>query len=395
MCLLVGAQNTLYYAWSANGNIGKKLFPEVNNEVVISNIINTDCTPEEILESVEDLIGYINLKKNRSLELVSKSKSRAVYSGEFSFGTQNWGMDFWGSPLFSVNRSATKVKFILNIEAIQGKFKYSLTDFETNRNTIKGEAKNDGQPNMIHWQRVNSLTKERDQYKADHPNDRKTKEVIYDYNAQIKYEHYLYGNEFFMIDRFAKLLDNLNCNSTDFIESQFELKPGDAEIGSQNLYTLSNFKQIDNGMYTMTFSNNVNPNSDIDAIPHKPKNSYFLMEKGNNVYVTSGEHMYEMAGAQELIKQISIDGFWNVVVDLKEADFIITYRVNLEGRDRGYIVFSNVDGTISIPMFYKSASESVRENREVARSIYLSNLTKVQNDIEKKKKLKEFESFYK
>lgn len=395
MNLFVCAQNSLYYAWTTNGNTGNKLFPEVNNEVIISNIIITDCSPEEIFESLEDLVGYINLKKDRSLKLVSKSKSRAIYSGEFSFGTQNWGIDFWGTPLFNVNKSATKVKFILSIEAIQGKFKYSLTDFETNRNTIKGEAKNDGQPNVIHWQRVNSLIKERDLYKAENPDNRKTKEVIYDYNAQINYENYLYGNEFFMIDQFSKSLDGLNCNSTDFMESQFELMSEDAEIGYPNLYTLSNFTHRDDGMYTMTFINDVKTDSDIVNIHHKPKDSSFLMGKGNNVYVTSGEHIYEIAGAQELIKQISIDGFWNVVNDIKEADFVITYNVNLEGRDKGYIVFSNTDRTTSIPMFYKSSNESVRDNREVARSIYLSNLTKLQKSIEKKVNLKAFESFYK
>ena len=87
-----------------------------------------------------------------------------------------------------------------------------------------------------------------------------------------------------------------------------------------------------------------------------------------------------MAGAQEIIKQILIDNIWNVVSDKSQADFIIKYFVNLEGRDRAYIYLSNRDGSVTYTDFSgnsKHSSESAGENREVARDIYLSSLYKI------------------
>ena len=42
----------------------------------------------------------------------------------------------------------------------EGKYRYTLTHFITDRWRIPGEGKDNGQSNIIHWQRVNSLTME-------------------------------------------------------------------------------------------------------------------------------------------------------------------------------------------------------------------------------------------
>ena len=46
------------------------------------------------------------------------------------------------------------------IEIRKEKYRYTLNNFFTQHRRIPGDGKSDGPSNMIHWQRVNSLTKE-------------------------------------------------------------------------------------------------------------------------------------------------------------------------------------------------------------------------------------------
>lgn len=388
------AQNTLHYAWSTNGDAKDKLFPETDGKIIITNTINTDCTPEEIISQTENYILGVQRKGHKTFENTGKTTSRLVSDVEFSFGKQAWGMEFWGSPLFSLLKDATKVKFKLAIEAIPGKYRYILSDFETNRNTISGEAKNDGQSNTIHFQRVNSLLKERDAYAATHKNDRETQEKLYDYNAQIDYENYLYANEFYMVDCFAKGLDKLNCQQDGFSD---DFNTDDSSIlhdNYQNTMSSQNFSVGANGIYNMVFNNGVSNPETTNIAKRTSADPIFRLGKGNNVYITSGENAYEQSGAQELIKQIKIDGFWNVVGVPSQADFIITYIVNTDGRDKAYINISVPDTSVVLTKFKTSSNESVRDNREVARSIYLKKLTKLQKDIVQGKYIQDFSEFY-
>lgn len=80
-----------------------------------------------------------------------------------------------------------------------------------------GEAKNDGQPNTIHWQRVNSILRLRKQYCLSHnTSNRKAKEDVYSYNEAIAEETYLYFDEFNTVKRFEEGLKNLTFAVDDF-----------------------------------------------------------------------------------------------------------------------------------------------------------------------------------
>lgn len=59
--------------------------------------------------------------------------------------------------------------------------------------------------------------------------------------------------------------------------------------------------------------------------------------KGNNVYVYSENEKYETAAKNDLIMNLKKDGFWNVVDDMIDAHFTISYTVDLQGRDKTYI----------------------------------------------------------
>ena len=99
-----------------------------------------------------------------------------------------------------------------------------------------------------------------------------------------------------------------------------------------------------------------------------------LLTTGNTVFLVGGDSHYEQAALQELKKQIEIDGLWNVTNDINNAHFVLRYYVNLEGRDMAYLTVETPDGRIVETIASKGSNESVSDNREVARSLYLRNV---------------------
>lgn len=346
LCFTCKAQNILHYATNTNGEVEKRLFPEDSNGgVLFSDIIETDYSADSIMLMVDDYIQSLKSLNNCEVENVSKSGRSCTYNIQANIGKQLWGIELFGSPLFAINRDASHVKFKCVVEIREKKYKYTFFDFETNRNTISGEAKNDGQPNTIHWQRINSLNREEEAYKASHDiKNRKVKEVIYDYEAQKKYETALYYAEFDAIKNIENGLRKL--------------------IYSDEFKTFEK-KNIDNKTSTNIFSED----KSIYTTYHG-----CLLTTGNTVFLVGGDSHYEQAALQELKKQIEIDGLWNVTNDINNAHFVLRYYVNLEGRDMAYLTVETPDGRIVETIASKGSNESVSDNREVARSLYLRNV---------------------
>lgn len=392
LTLMMGgnSQNLLHYAQSANGDKGECLFPEgEDGRVFYSNIITTLHAADSIIIAADNFMMKMNIKDGYRIESVSSSPLMKTYNVQLEVGKQNWGIEYFGSPLFVLQRDASHVKFKCVIEAKQGRYKFTMFDFETNRNTLRGEAKNDGDPNIIHWQRVNSLLKERDQYVAKHDvQKRQTKEKVYDYNSQIAYETSLYLAEY---ASFKRLVDGLTQLS--FFDDDFE----DVRNTNSNDNSITFSQGVDFSILGNGFFNHSSGNQSLaDASKQVDLSDFhgFLLDKGNNVFISSGEPDYEIAGAQELIKQITIDGFWTPVSQLNQAHFVIEYHVNLEGRDKAYITIHDPHNNLMCSKTWsKGASESVRENREVARSLYLEALLPLQQLIEKGKSPKYLEVF--
>lgn len=385
------AQNLLHYAVSTNGEKGECLFPEdESGNVVFSSVIDVPCSADSIMLIADDYISAQNVSDRCVVKNISKSSRTSTYSIQLNIGRQLWGIEYFGSPLFAFRRDASRVKFKCIIEARNGKYKYSLVDFETNRNTIRGEAKNDGQPNVIHWQRVNSLTKEKNAYASKNdPQKRKVKETLFDFNSQIAYEACLYQAEYDATKRFEDGLKNLNW-SDDFMDYKPTISESEKALNTKTQGRNFSFSLFGDGFFTQSLGieNNV-PNTKSNYSNYKG----FLLEKNNNVYVTSDNHPYEQAGAQELIKQIIIDGFWNVVEDVSQAHFVLKYYVNLEGRDKAHLLLTMPNGDIQKELGYASASESANENREVARSLYLDKIMPLFKSIEKGKYPKQLSVF--
>ena len=335
--VLLSAQNTVHYAFNANGPLGECLFPQDENGVVsYSGVVEVKGDAPEIMAALMDYVASQKVKLGYDLKEQAKSPKSIAYTIKCPVGKQLREITVMGSPVFSALKDASEISFTCLLEVIDGKFKYTLKDFITKRNTIKGEAKNDGFPNLIHWQRVNSLQKEKNAYAAKHnPEKRSTREVLYDYDTQIEFEEGLYLAEHNVVSQFVAGLENVSLENKDMFESE-KLKVKSDE-GDTRL-SLDGFKGN-------------------------------LLAQGNNVFI-SGDALYEMAGARELAKQITIDSLWTVVPDPGLAHFIIEYHVNTIGSDKAYIVVSSRDGSISYTSSKHSTSESFEDNRSTAKSIY-------------------------
>ena len=250
-----------------------------------------------------------------------------------------------GNPVFTAMKDASEISFTCMIEVVDGKFKYTLNDFITKRNTLKGEAKNDGLPNLVHWQRVNSLKKERVTYLSKHNSGkRSTREGLYDYDSQIEFEENLYVAEHKIVLEFINGLKSFSLDKRALFGS---------DVAAEYAEGSTPVKYLD----LSSFHGN-------------------LMAKGNNVFV-SGNALYEMAGAGELVKQIRVDSLWSVVSHPEEAHFIIEYHVSTVGSDKAYLVVRSRDGSTSYTSPKRSTSESFEDNRSSASSLYDSLFSKV------------------
>ena len=259
------AQNMLHYALNSNGEKEWTLFPEnANGEVVISSIVKAPFSADTILMAAYSYITSLNAPGDCEVKTVTKSNIKNVYSVQLNVGKQLWAIELFGSPLFVINRDVSHVKFTCVIEARKGKYKYSLIDFETNRRTLSGEAKNDGQPNLIHWQRVNSILKLRRQYCLSHKNpNRMAKQDIYSYNEAIAEETYLYFDEYNSVKRFEEGLKNLTFTVDDF--EDLETKGAVKENKDLAL------KEVGDGIYSREFLTQTDPNFNFSFIEDHAK----------------------------------------------------------------------------------------------------------------------------
>lgn len=385
----IDSQSLLHYAISTNGEKGECLFPEDSNgDVIFSEIIKVPFSGDTIMNIANDYITSRGASDKCVVKSISNSSRTSTYSVQLNIGKQMWGLEYFGAPMFVRIKDASHVKFKCIIEARQGKYKYSLINFETNRNTIRGEAKNDGQPNIIHWQRVNSLTKERDAFVATHNIEKRSvKEEIFDFNSQIAYEACLYFAEYEAVKNFEDGLKHLNFED-DFMGPLTKSSTSEKALYKVNQGRTFCFSVFGDGFFTRSGKDWKNDylKSDVKATDLDNYKG-FLMEIGNNVYVTGGDKIFEQAGVQEIAKQIIIDGYWNLVDDISQAHFVVDYRVNLDGRDKAYILLKNQKGDIIIEKIAggsKGSSESYQENKEVARSIYLNALVPLAKSIRQK-----------
>lgn len=357
-CFVVNAQNLMHYTTSPEGEMFVKLFPENDGLVQYEYSTETDLSSDDILDNVEEVINKLSATRNYEFDLQNSGRRSLSYKVEIAYGQQPLSL----YPVFVFNRRATKVKFQCNIYVRNGKYKFSLTNFETNRNTIRGNAKNDGDPNIIQWQRVNSLLRERNEEMESRKNaPRKARLIAFDYNLKIAYECSLYAQEYNLLHNLIDKLENVCASDGDSEESVSYSDPiiFDFEINELADSTLF-------GDFADRFV----------AEKDGRKNSGINASGLPLIYVTGGDKNYEQAGRNEIIKNIVVDGLGYITFDASCADYFISYNVDTSGRDKAIVSMKDKDGVL-IDTKKKGSGESSSENREVAESLYKSFIAKI------------------
>lgn len=151
------SQNLNWRAFDTNGPMGECLFPQNDDgEIIFSEIIPCEFSADTIMGLAKEFLYDIGkrYKADCKIELEGVTKLAChvklpVGKEYFSFGN-----------VATIERAHSEVSFDLVVEIRKEKYRYTLSNFFTERRRIPGEGKNDGPSNMIHWQRINSLTKE-------------------------------------------------------------------------------------------------------------------------------------------------------------------------------------------------------------------------------------------
>lgn len=161
LCLFsqpIFSRNLKHVAFDTNGEVGECLFPEnEDGEIIFSEIINCKYGADTIFgyanEWIYDMKHKYNLDINDRLDGITK----IAFEVEMPIGKDIVDID----DLVIFERHKSQVTFRCVIEIKDNKYRYTLCDFYTNRRNIRGDGKSEGPSNLLHWQRVNSLTKEK------------------------------------------------------------------------------------------------------------------------------------------------------------------------------------------------------------------------------------------
>lgn len=199
--LLVNAQVTSPYseqfrAFDTNGPMGECLFPITDDgDVIYQEIIESGFSKSELKEKAIKFFRYLDKEDVFDVKTIQIDEE-SYYDFDVNIASDRFLQE---SGFVSWMRDLSTVRSHVKIEFKEGKYRYTVVLYETNRQTIRGEAKSDGKPNIIHWQRVNSLTKERD-------NCRKGSKKYNEYNTQIDLENEWYQKEYDAVQRFLQRL---------------------------------------------------------------------------------------------------------------------------------------------------------------------------------------------
>ena len=356
--VLLHAQTAHLEATTSNTkNIKLDVLFEENEsgQIVYTDVVHLDGKDTDLKQLVKDYIDEEKGRRECEINYIVDTSRKIVAEITMPIGKQYFALEFWGSPIAAWNRDASRIKFTCTVDFLNNKYRYKLDNFWTENRRVRGEAKDNGETNVIYKQRVSCMQREYDEYAMTHyVTQRTVKEKLYDLQAAINNEKILYQASYKAV--------------MDFIDGMRNLKKVDAD-GDFDTETPTEAKKVET------------------AVPSEIQNYHGnLLAKGNKVYVLdTGLEPYEQSGAMEIVKQITIDEAWEVVSNPAMAHFIIEYHVSTEGRDHAWVEIWSNDRQTVYKDFYgsrKGSSESISENREVARSIYLSGIQSILKKVE-------------
>lgn len=202
--VLVGqAQSITHRAFDTNGAIGECLFPEdADGNIIYSDVIQCGLSADTIKGLFREWLYTLKQEKRADIDEELDGVTKMVCEIELPIGKEFYKISVPYGEIAAFERHTSQVTFMCMLEVKNGRYRYTLTDFYTNRRMIRGEAKSEGPSNLIHWQRLNSLKKEREETKR--------KSEIEEYNAQIAFEEASYQAEYDAIQTIIKGIRELS-----------------------------------------------------------------------------------------------------------------------------------------------------------------------------------------
>ena len=198
------AQNLQHVAFDTNGPVGECLFPQnEDGDIVFSDIVECEFSADTIMGLAKEFIYSIQKKYNAKTSNLLEGITKVACDLELKIGKKTITVGRIGTW----EKEASTINFNLVIDIRKGKYRYTLTDFVTDRYRIPGDGKDQGPSNMIHWQRVNSLTREMGHARKGE-RDR--------YQAMINFEDQLYHAEYDAIQDVIDGLKKITVIEDDF-----------------------------------------------------------------------------------------------------------------------------------------------------------------------------------
>ena len=197
-------QQISFTAFDTNGPKGECLFEEnENGEIVYTGVVETPFSADTVLGLAREYLYLIEKKYKANVSDRFEGVTKVACDVELPVGIRYVDVPWAGL----IEKPAATVKFNLVIDIRPGKYRYTLTNFWTDRWRIKGEGKDNGPSNMIHWQRVNSLNK---LYK------RALNKEVSIYGPMIEAEEESYRAEYAAVMNFVDGLKTFATISEDF-----------------------------------------------------------------------------------------------------------------------------------------------------------------------------------
>lgn len=194
------SQSITHVAFDTNGPVGESLFPtDDNGNIVYTGIINCKYSSDTIKSLCQEWIYDLEHIQKISINDLFVGITKINFELEIPVGEDYFSIGDIGT----FKRHKSQVTCLCSIEIRNGKYRYSLRNFYTNRRHIPGEAKSEGPSNMIHWQRLNSLQKELDELM--NRNSRNTEDIS-EYKNLIEAEKLSYKSEY---DAVCKIIQEI------------------------------------------------------------------------------------------------------------------------------------------------------------------------------------------
>lgn len=181
-------------AFDTNGPMGECLFNQnENGEIIYSDVVHCNMSADSIKGLLEEWVYDLEHTYQCSVNDLLLGLTKICFEIEIPVGMELFNIEVFENSAASFLRHKSQVTFKCKIDIRDGKYRYVLDNFYTNRRSIRGEAKSEGQSNMIHWQRVNSLKKEREQLLNQ---NRVDNEEVAEYDSLIESENASYQAEY-------------------------------------------------------------------------------------------------------------------------------------------------------------------------------------------------------